>query len=538
MTDSSNKPLYDGLCTSAEWQKLSTPIAVLGIGAFEQHGAHLPLLTDTMDTEVIVKHVARELGAACLPVIPIGQSYEHSGFRGSLSFRPETIMAIVRDLADELQRQHFTRLILISGHGGNFALPTVVRDINRMDRPIKILLFSWGEWDTSGHRAAATADGEVHAGMWETSVVMALFPDRVGTPVAPPPDPLPEATRPDLNHYGLGILKPAGPWGDPTKAGAEIGQEILAATKENLVAEIRKRLRWLDENPRYAGTSQIVLRPMVAADIAAGERLCRLAAWNQQAADWRLFLDTSAAACIAAVHNGRVVATITGVSYDDQIGWLGMLLVDPEYRRQGIATRLLNHAIETLAGCDSIKLDATPAGKQVYDALGFVDEYRLSRMTIDSLPDVSTGDPAAVRPMTEADLDAVIELDATVFGARRDTLIRGLFALAPATAHVVTGDTGRIAGVVLGRPGENFSHVGPIAATDLPAARALACAAFRGLTGRPVVVDATDHDPRWQTWLASLGFVEQRPFIRMYKGANPHPGTPPRQFAICGPEWG
>jgi len=472
-------------------------------------------------------------------VIPIGQSYEHSGFRGSLSLRPETMMAIIRDLADELERQNFTRLVLISGHGGNFALPTVVRDINRMDRKIKVLLLSWSEWDRSGHRTEAQAIGEVHAGMWETSVVMALFPDRVGEPVAPPPDPLPEATRPDLNTYGLGVLKPAGPWGDPTQASAAKGREILASVKENLVAEIRKRLKWLDENPRYAGTSQIALRPMAATDIPAGQRLCRLAGWNQQAADWRLLLDAAPSGCFVAVHNGRVVGTVAAVSYDHRVGWIGMVLVDPEYRLQGIGTMLLNQAVEVLADCDSIKLDATPAGKQVYDTLGFADEYRLARMTIGSVPKIEPSLHApGIRPMTDADLEAVVAMDAEVFGAPRPVLIRGLFALAPATAQVAVDDTGTPTGFALGRPGENFQHVGPVAATDLPTAQAVVQAALVELVGQPAVIDATSRDPQWQSWLSSLGFIEQRPFIRMLKGSNPHPGLPARQFAICGPEWG
>ncbi len=533
-----DKPLIDGLRPTADWQALPGGVAVLGIGAFEQHGAHLPLLTDTMNVDVIAKMIARELGAACLPTIPIGQSYEHSGFRGSLSFRPETIMAIVRDLADELERQHFTRLVILNGHGGNFALPTVVRDINRMDRPIKLLLLHWSEYDRSGCRDAANAKGEVHAGFWETSVTLATFPDRVGKPVPPPPNPLPEATRADLNHYGLGVIRPAGPWGDPTKATVEAGREILASVRVHLLEAIRQRLRWFDEHPRYSGDGPVILRPMVAADIPAGERLCRLAGWNQRADDWALFLRLAPDGCFAAVRNGEVVGTVTAVSYGGTVGWVGMLLVDPAVRRRGVGTMLLDRAVEVLTGCKTVKLDATPAGKRVYDQIGFTDEYGLRRMTINAAPCLkATGEPS-VRAMGDDDLPSVIAMDRDVFGADRSGLIEGLYAMAPHRAHVADGDGGTLAGFVLGRPGQTFEHVGPIAAADLPTARALARAALAAVGGEPAVVDAADGHDDWTGWLASIGFTTQRPFIRMVKGADPHAGDPARQFAIAGPEWG
>ncbi|MFW6146753.1 MAG: GNAT family N-acetyltransferase, partial [Planctomycetota bacterium] len=500
--------------------------------------AHLPLLTDTMNVDVIARMVARELAAACLPTIPIGQSYEHSGFRGSLSFRPETIMAIVRDLADELERQHFTRLVILNGHGGNFALPTVVRDINRMDRPIKVLLLHWGGYDRSGRRDAAGAAGEVHAGFWETSVTMATFPDRVGTPVEPPPNPIPEATQPDLNHYGLGVIRPAGPWGDPTKATAEAGREILASVRVHLLEAIRQRLRWFDEHPRYAGEGPILLRPMVAADIPAGERLCRLAGWNQRADDWALFLRLAPDGCFVAARNGRVVGTVTAVSYDDAIGWVGMLLVDPAVRRRGVGTMLLDRAVHALAGCEVIKLDATPAGKRVYDGMGFTDAYGLRRMTISTAPPLAaTGEPS-VRAMRSDDLPAVIAMDRAVFGADRRGLIEGLYAMAPHLAHVIIDEEGDVTGFVLGRPGADYQHVGPIAASGLPAAQGLTRAALAAAGGDPVVVDAAGSHDGWTGWLDSLGFTTQRPFIRMFKGPTGHTGDPARQFAVAGPEWG
>jgi creatinine amidohydrolase len=243
----------DGLKTTVDWQKLKVPIAVLPVGAFEQHGPHLPLLTDTVKVELFARYVARELGGALLPALSICQSLEHTGFRGTLSLRPETFMAVVRDIASELERQRFTRLVVVNGHGGNFALGPVVRDINRSDRPLKVVLVNYWECDTSDV-GRKLREGEVHAGAWETSVMLAAFPETVGDwesvqAVAP----LPGARQSDLNHAGMGTFRPNGVWGDPRGASAEAGEAIIASIQDNLVAFVRERLVWFDQSESYGG---------------------------------------------------------------------------------------------------------------------------------------------------------------------------------------------------------------------------------------------------------------------------------------------
>ena len=106
-----SKSLVDGFSPSPDWERLALPVAVLPTGAFEQHGPHLPLLTDTVKVEHFARRLAEALGAALLPPLAITQSYEHSGFRGTLSLRPDTFMAVIRDVAAELEQQNFTRLL-------------------------------------------------------------------------------------------------------------------------------------------------------------------------------------------------------------------------------------------------------------------------------------------------------------------------------------------------------------------------------------------------------------------------------------------
>ena len=125
----------------------------------------------------------------------------------------------------------------------------------------------------------------------------------------------------------------------------------------------------------------IAYREMTPDDIPAGLNLCRLAGWNQLARDWELFLKIHSNGCRVGVDDdGNVVGTVTTIPYENHFAWIGMVLVDPSKRRQGIGTQLLREALQLTADHETIKLDATPAGREVYLKLGFVDEYRIIRM--------------------------------------------------------------------------------------------------------------------------------------------------------------
>src|SRR5262249_6393801 len=118
---------------------------------------------------------------------------------------------------------------------------------------------------------------------------------------------------------------------------------------------------------------------MTKQDIAGGVRLNTIVGWNQTECDWNRFLAGSPEGCFVMEHNSRVVGTAATLSYENRFAWIGMVLVDPEYRKQGIGTKLLQRTIEYLdgAGIPTLKLDATPAGKPLYENLGFVAEYEI-----------------------------------------------------------------------------------------------------------------------------------------------------------------
>src|SRR6266581_4104988 len=130
---------------------------------------------------------------------------------------------------------------------------------------------------------------------------------------------------------------------------------------------------------------------MTSDDIAAGLRLCRASGWNQLESDWRCFLELNPEGCRVVESDSaesdnaefgrvesdrRVAGTVATLRYEEKFSWVSMLLVDPEMRHRGIGSLLLGEALRLLEDMETIRLDATPAGKLVYDKFGFVDEYR------------------------------------------------------------------------------------------------------------------------------------------------------------------
>jgi GNAT superfamily N-acetyltransferase len=281
----------------------------------------------------------------------------------------------------------------------------------------------------------------------------------------------------------------------------------------------------------------ILYRPMVAGDIPAGLSLCRAAGWNQTVRDWGLFLSLSPDGCRVAVDDdGQVVGTVATVRYEDHFSWIGMVLVDPSRQRQGIGIQLLRESLHILSSEDTVKLDATPAGRHIYLQLDFVDEYTLSRMEMKNVPN-KTLRSSPVRLIQRSDLTAIIEMDREIFGANRKRVLEWLFEGGKQYAFLIENENG-IQGYCFGRTGQNFSHIGPVISKDTETSLALVSAALRNCHGSSVVLDVLHHSPEWIRALSSMGFEEQRPLIRMYRGTNAYPGVPEKQFAILGPELG
>jgi len=539
--------MLDGNSTTVDWQTHTGDVCVWAVGSFEQHGAHMPLDTDSIEADFFARLVAEDLDAVLLPTQRFGTCLEQTGFRGSLTLRPETLMQIARDVADEVESQGFRILVLINGHGGNHCLTPVVRDINRLDRVLKIIQTDfWRFCDPEIARESRQRGTDFHASEWETSLMLALRPELVGddrrdrVPETGAAHPLVQA---DLTTFGFGCINPEGPAGFPSYATREKGQQIIASIRENLLPHVRDRIARLRQMPRYAGRGGIAVRPMSTGDVQGGMRLTRLAGWNLVESDWERVLDARAHGCFAAVHHGRIVGTVTTICYADAVAWISMMLVDPEFRRLGIATRLMGMAVASLDGCPVIGLDATPLGKAVYDRLGFTDAFALQRLTCQMVPPLEPAVSAV--PSTAGDASPIIAplcpaiqaLDGEAFGANRGLVLTSLLATGSDQAWVL-GKASAPEAFCLGRRGADHLQIGPVVADSAEDAMAVAAAALGKVTGRPAVIDVPDAQGEFMAWLHGLGFVHQRPFTRMFRGRDTAPGDPSRIFAIAGPDLG
>ena len=282
----------------------------------------------------------------------------------------------------------------------------------------------------------------------------------------------------------------------------------------------------------------IQLRKMLLSDMDSLMKLKNAEGWNQLKKDWALLIDYKESVNLVAVLENRIVGTVTAINYAGTVAWIGMMLVDKDYRGRGIAKLLMLETIDKLNKCESIKLDATPAGRPLYLKLGFRDEYTLYRMTNPSVSEISRSDNAIkLEKIKPGDIPNVAAFDKKVFGADRTELICLLYASCPELAWLIK-EHNRVVGFCLGRPGQNFTQIGPVNASSKEHAEALIRSAINQITGRAVVVDIPAAKSDTKEWLEGCGFESQRPFERMYLQNNPHPGMIENLYLIAGPELG
>jgi GNAT superfamily N-acetyltransferase len=268
--------------------------------------------------------------------------------------------------------------------------------------------------------------------------------------------------------------------------------------------------------------------------------LVREARWNQLVADWRIFLALGRFYA-AQLDEGRIVATTATLPYGGRFAWISMVLVTGEYRRRGLATKLMQQAMRDLAAAKLVPvLDATPDGREVYRRLGFQDSWNFQRLIRRERPrsraDVATPAGVTVRPITDADWPALCAYDAAAFGAERSAVLAGLRGRLPA-ADLLAMRGNAIAGFLLGRDGGLASHIGPLIADDDAVGCALVARAVDGIEG-PLFIDLADGKSELRGFLDAHGFTAVRPFTRMLYGSSARFDDPARTFAVVGPEFG
>ena len=278
------------------------------------------------------------------------------------------------------------------------------------------------------------------------------------------------------------------------------------------------------------------IRLLGAQDLPAAMRLKEAAGWNQTEEDWLRLLRLEPRGCFAAASGGRLVGTATTTTYGDELAWVGMVLVDPEFRRRGIASRLMRAALAYLdgEGVRAVKLDATPDGRHVYEGFGFEAELLIERWARAALE--GGGRDADSWSLDPARLAEVLEFDRLAFGADRARLVELL--VAQSAGSFVRAAGGRVKGYALTRTGALADYVGPLVASDFETASGLLDEVLARHAGRPLYIDVKTRFETLAGALAERGFRKQRDLVRMRRGARTHAGTSAKVFAIAGPEVG
>lgn len=235
------------------WQELSSPeiealdhesvIAILPVGAIEQHGPHLPVGVDAMINQGILERAKAGLPPAVralvLPMLPVGKSDEHVGFGGTLTLSAETLIRAWTEIGVSVASTGIRKLVLFNSHGGQVSIMDIVARDLRIKEHMLVMAYSWF---AGGLPDGLFSEDEVrfgiHAGAIETSIMLHLHPDLVSMDKAKNFEPLQAIMAKDgyrrLSPVGQGRmgwkaedLHPSGACGDAASADAERGRRLV-----------------------------------------------------------------------------------------------------------------------------------------------------------------------------------------------------------------------------------------------------------------------------------------------------------------------
>lgn len=225
----------------------ATTVAVLPVAATEQHGPHLPLAVDTVLADGMIAaalaHLPAQASVLVLPTQAVGLSPEHTAFAGTLSLSPATLIALWTEIGAGVARAGVKKLVLFNAHGGHVAPMDIVARELRARHGLIVYSCSWyqlplgeavsGQFPPDEHRFG------VHAGDMETSLMLALQPERVDMARA---QRFASASQARAPHYALlgdgksaklGWMmqdyNPQGAAGDAAAATADKGRALLDA---------------------------------------------------------------------------------------------------------------------------------------------------------------------------------------------------------------------------------------------------------------------------------------------------------------------
>lgn len=217
-------------------------IAILPLGATEQHGPHLPVTTDAIIADAIVSRavslLADSASVAVMPVEAVGYSIEHMDFQGTQSLSYDDAVERWIAIGAENKTRGISKFVMLNAHGGNSPLMTIVATELRVRHSMLAVATSWTRF---GHPFGLIPDNErvigIHGGFAETSIMLALRPELVDLDKARDFPSRQSDWISGFNHlraYGphafgwkMSDLNPEGVVGNAAAATAKAGQELL-----------------------------------------------------------------------------------------------------------------------------------------------------------------------------------------------------------------------------------------------------------------------------------------------------------------------
>lgn len=259
----------------------------------------------------------------------------------------------------------------------------------------------------------------------------------------------------------------------------------------------------------------MILRTLAFSDIGFALAQITREGWVQSRAIFASIVEHDPAGGLIAEEHGRPVALLTTANFGST-GWIGHLIVLPDYRKIGLGTRMMHKAMEHLQrhGAATIRLEADPPGMGIYQRLGFMKEHESLRFRATRSPR-----PSPAVELQEKDLADVLAFDIKTTGEDRGSYLKILYKNSQ-QALVMRRDN-RLTGYLLAMPTSDGVNLGPFLAEDPATAEALLDAAPGGTTtlGLPAPNQAG------AALLLERGFEQRPSSIRMYLGPRPEQNT-------------
>lgn len=224
----------------AEEQIKKMPVALVPVGATEQHGRHLPIGTDVFLAEKLASMVSDRTGALVYPSVNFGYSWVWRDRVGTVSMRQPVLQEILKDVVRSVERYGIQMVLFINGHEANSAtLKYAVREIQD-ETKVKVLGMFYPGWQQvyQEYMESPTWGGMFHACEFETSLMLATNEELVHMEDAVREYP----ERPlyyGMDNTSIGDLSSSGTYGDPTVATKKKGEKMLEIFAENIVKLIR-----------------------------------------------------------------------------------------------------------------------------------------------------------------------------------------------------------------------------------------------------------------------------------------------------------